>query len=247
MVWSISCSQICRMNHRSAFAILIAFISLMAASGMAASGSSEARSVTRSFEFPLYFEPNTGQAPPDIRFVARGPNYTIALGPEGATFGLIRPTHDAKAIARPTDILRMRLSNSKGAVSLTGSEKQKADSNYFIGSDPARWLHNVPQFGRVSYTSQQPDCLRRTQRPLQRHQHRPSSFPNHKRWSNVDRYQRESSQPARLVHSDRFHNVHKDSVSRRRQRRILQFELWRYLEQVWFRTSRRPGLPTSLQ
>ena len=39
---------------------------------------------------------------------------------------------------------------------ITGEAPQPSTSNYFVGNDPGKWLHSVPNFGRVRYTGVYP-------------------------------------------------------------------------------------------
>ncbi len=88
---------------------------------------------------PLRFEPNVGQAPLDVRFIARGPGYTMSLGDRDA------------ALALGTDVVRMNLAGAKGASAWSAEEKLPSVTHYYRGSDPKQWHENVPNFGRVKF------------------------------------------------------------------------------------------------
>ena len=112
---------------------------------------------------PLMFEPNQGQAnldPADVRakFVARGPSYGLFLGPEGAILSL-RSHAAAKGSTKRearVETLQMKLAGANPNASLSGADLLPGKSNYFLGSDPAKWHHNVPQFARVRYENVYP-------------------------------------------------------------------------------------------
>jgi hypothetical protein len=50
----------------------------------------------------------------------------------------------------------MKLDGANSAASVSGAEPLPGKSNYFIGNDPAKWSHNIPQFARVEYKSVYP-------------------------------------------------------------------------------------------
>ena len=45
----------------------------------------------------------------------------------------------------------MKLAGANPNASLTGADLLPGKSNYFLGNDPAKWRHGVPQFARVRY------------------------------------------------------------------------------------------------
>ena len=123
--------------------------------------SSNVRPFSRAAKLPLYFEPNLGQAPASIRFLARGSDSSLALFPDGAILalhsrGLNSDGHGSRHTSSPrgtasSTFLRMRLLDANRSVSLAGDQALPGRSNYFIGSDPHQWRTNIPQFGRVHY------------------------------------------------------------------------------------------------
>jgi uncharacterized protein (TIGR03437 family) len=92
-------------------------------------------------QHPLSFEPNRGQAPARVRYLATGSAYTLYLG------------SDETVLATPGQSpLRTRLSGANPAARMTGQDPQASTSNYFVGSDPRNWQTSVPNYGRVRYT-----------------------------------------------------------------------------------------------
>ena len=109
---------------------------------------------------PLVFEPNQGQAnldPADAhaRFLTHGTGYSLVLGSDGAILSLASRTDAKKSAAVRSETFQMKIG---GAVSarLTATDKLPGKSNYFIGSDPAKWRTGIPQFGRVQYENLYP-------------------------------------------------------------------------------------------
>ncbi len=106
-----------------------------------------------SVSMPLFFEPNRGQTDPQVKFLARGSGYGIFLTADEAVLKLQSATRGSQASA--PSVIRMRLEGANaGAVS--GRDQLPGKSNYFIGNDPSRWHHGIPQFAQVEYTAVYP-------------------------------------------------------------------------------------------
>lgn len=109
---------------------------------------------------PVRFEPNLGQAPAEVRFVAHGPRFTAALTASEFTVvvaNLREPSHealDAEGIP-PEDVeppvlaagLRLRGGNWAGAIDV-GPQLPGA-SNYLKG-ERSSWVRSVPGFESLS-------------------------------------------------------------------------------------------------
>jgi len=103
---------------------------------------------------PLLFEPNVGQmnlsqSQSGIKFVARGSGYSLFLDSAGATLAL-RAQSGPGSILR-SESVRMKLAGANPSAHITGTDLLPGKSNYFLGSDPAKWRSDIPQFSRVSY------------------------------------------------------------------------------------------------
>jgi Beta-propeller repeat/Cep192 domain 4/Abnormal spindle-like microcephaly-assoc'd, ASPM-SPD-2-Hydin len=108
---------------------------------------------------PLTFEANQGQADPQVKFVSRGPGYTVLLTTGGLVLSL-RPVEtqidlqssDLKGPSKlppPAATLQLKLVGSARNPTVVGEDPQPGKVNYFIGNDPAKWRTNIPTFGRV--------------------------------------------------------------------------------------------------
>ena len=113
------------------------------------------RAVSLLSGLPLIFEPNQGQAnlnPVDARarFIARGPNFALFLGSEGAILNLpsSKPEH--------AKILHMKLSGSNPQATIAAADPLPGKSNYLLGNRRSQWRTNVPQFARVRYQNVYP-------------------------------------------------------------------------------------------
>jgi hypothetical protein len=94
---------------------------------------------------PLAFEPNTGQASAEVRYVSRGTRYRIALTPTEARF-----TAPLGSAGEPAT-LRLRLTGHVRHSALTAEDELPGRVHYFVGRDPAKWRRNVPTYRRVVY------------------------------------------------------------------------------------------------
>jgi uncharacterized repeat protein (TIGR01451 family) len=133
----------------------------------AALDSSRAKSLLAGL--PLMFEPNQGQAnldPADARakFLARGAGYGLFLGTDGAILTLSVADAQKSASTRspfqraahetvPSHLesVQMKLAGANPNANLAGADQFPGKSSYFIGSDAAKWRHDIPQFARVRY------------------------------------------------------------------------------------------------
>jgi hypothetical protein len=92
-------------------------------------------------QLPLTFEPNRGQAPEAVRYLAQRSGYTVHLMETEAVLYL------ESASAR--NVLRARLEGANPAALMRGLEPLRSTSNYLIGNDPRKWHRAIPHFGRV--------------------------------------------------------------------------------------------------
>jgi hypothetical protein len=100
----------------------------------------------RSYVLPLSFEANQGQVDPQVKYLARGPGYTLFLTPGAAVLGL-RSEGEGKSTAW----LRLDLQGAATKPAITGEEQLPGQTHYFVGNDPAQWRSNIPTFARVRY------------------------------------------------------------------------------------------------
>jgi hypothetical protein len=92
-----------------------------------------------SMQVPAYFEPNEGQFPAAVNFVARMPGYTAWFTRKELILSAGDPKHQAK--------LRMQLVGGGGE--LIGEDRLPGKVNYFVGSDSTKWHRGVPIYGRI--------------------------------------------------------------------------------------------------
>ncbi len=118
------------------------------------------KSPAKTISLPLFFEPNQGQTAPQVKFLARGAGYGLFLTADEAVLSLHRPSPVPRPATAPrpapSSVIRMKLDGANSAARVSGEEPLPGKSNYFIGNDPAKWRHNIPQFARVEYKSVYP-------------------------------------------------------------------------------------------
>ncbi|MGH9721154.1 MAG: hypothetical protein ACRD8O_13145, partial [Bryobacteraceae bacterium] len=88
-------------------------------------------------EVPLYFEPNIGQAPPDVRYLARGGGVTLFI------------TARDTLLATQSGAVRLRMHGARPART-EGLDPLFGVSNYFRGNDRSKWRTGIPHYARVA-------------------------------------------------------------------------------------------------
>lgn len=111
------------------------------------------------------FEPNVGQAPPEVAFIARAGGFTLLLGAAGATLAPCAPARPSapegwqRGSARrgttqeqaPAAPLRVSWLGAVVGTEPRGESELPGRVNYFRGADPSQWRTGVPTFARVRY------------------------------------------------------------------------------------------------
>jgi uncharacterized repeat protein (TIGR01451 family) len=105
-------------------------------------------------KLPLIFEPNQGQADPDVKFLARGAGYSLFLDPTSAALAF--QTAPVSHSGSNEHLVRMKLVGANPAAATAGTDPLPGKSNYLIGNDPHQWHSGVPQFAAVHYTNVYP-------------------------------------------------------------------------------------------
>jgi hypothetical protein len=114
-------------------------------------------------KIPLTFERNDGQTDSQVKFLSRGPGYTLFLTERSAVLAIKPGSPEAKTTPAKADmtarktadtkfsLLRVDLAGSKRPRRIEGEDLQGSVSNYFIGKDKAKWRSAVANYGRVKY------------------------------------------------------------------------------------------------
>jgi len=130
-------------------------------------GKPDATTRTRISEtygkLPLSFEANQGQTDPQVKYLARGPGYTLFVTPTETVLSLRTEGSGLRTEARAAghqteqtgsprrDVVRMKLVGGNANSQITGLDQLQGKSNYFIGNDPKKWRTGIPHYGKVRY------------------------------------------------------------------------------------------------
>jgi len=110
-------------------------------------------------KLPIRFEPNVGQAPADVRYLAHEAGYSIALTEKGAILDLApAPSGKSRPKLRhpgigPTELwtVKVGLVDANRHPQMLAERRQSSFSNYFIGRDASKWQSNVANYAAVRY------------------------------------------------------------------------------------------------
>jgi hypothetical protein len=97
---------------------------------------------------PQSFEANLGQTAPEVRFVSRGPGYTLFLTPSEAVTTL--------RSAGGSAIVRMRFAGARTAPAMEGLDQLPGKIHYARGHDRGGRRTNIPSYAKVAYRAAYP-------------------------------------------------------------------------------------------
>jgi hypothetical protein len=140
------------------------------AAAVSPSGLSSGAVSARPARIPLRFEPNAGQAAADVKYVARGPRYTLFLTATDAVMQLAAPqvsTSSADSVPAKEGVrvapevstvatVRLHLAGANPAPAILPSGKQPGVSHYYIGNDPSKWRTNISNYSQLTYSGVYP-------------------------------------------------------------------------------------------
>jgi hypothetical protein len=131
----------------------IAGLTLLVLAGVCTAGLSAREEATHSAagavssSLPLSFEPNRGQSEDGVQFVARGPGYAVYLSEDGLSFRFSSAS-EISGGTKPS--LAIRLAGQKRSKAhMLGMDERPSKSSYYSGSDPKKWVTDIPNFSRV--------------------------------------------------------------------------------------------------
>jgi hypothetical protein len=120
-----------------------------------ASSSQKARLQETYGKLPLSFEANHGQTDSQVKFLSRGPGFTLFLKPTEAVL-VFRPAPSALPTGGTQPVVRMQLLGANPSAPMKGLVQLPGRANYFIGNDPHRWRTNLPTYAKVKYEAAYP-------------------------------------------------------------------------------------------
>jgi len=113
---------------------------------------------THQAKIPLSFEANQGQTDAAVRFVSRGPGYSMFLTQDEVVLNLERQqkTSLAPAATSSVDTLWMKLLGANPGAEIRGTDRLQGVVSYFIGNDSKKWHAGIATYARVSYAQVYP-------------------------------------------------------------------------------------------
>ncbi len=156
-------SQLTRLNPFPRPLVAVA-LGLMICPALAAAATDQTKLEQDYGKLPLSLEASQGQSDAQVKFLARGPGYTLFLTPTEAVLSLKKPQPQRKAareIPAPSEpagrtVLRMRLVGANPAPQISGREVLPGKVNYLKGQDPAHWHTEIPTYAKVAYAQVYP-------------------------------------------------------------------------------------------
>ncbi len=107
-------------------------------------------------QIPLAFEVNEGQTDPAVKYLSRGPGYSLFLTPQEAVLSLTKfpqTNKNASQASKPTNsVLRMEFVGANADSNIMGSDRLTGKSRYYRGNNPKQWRSDVSQFKAVQYS-----------------------------------------------------------------------------------------------
>jgi hypothetical protein len=113
---------------------------------------------------PITFEPNVGQTDSRVKFLGRGKGLTVFLTQDEIALQVgqsksseANPLNSRAfgAELSPDGAVTLRIAGNSG-FEWKGSDKLRAETNYFVGNDPKKWHTRVPHFARAEASSVSP-------------------------------------------------------------------------------------------
>jgi hypothetical protein len=113
-------------------------------------------------KLPLSFEPNQGQTDHRVKFLTRGPGYTVFLTATEAVLRLSKydkgteSKEGENARTSEQSTLRMKLLGARSTAQIAGESPLQGKSNYLVGNDRKQWHTDIPTFSKVRYSAVYP-------------------------------------------------------------------------------------------
>jgi hypothetical protein len=116
---------------------------------------------------PLSFETNQGQTDPSVQFISQGDGYTLFLKRDEAVLALYKTEAHEQQAREPrwvhrnserfgsqqtVELVHVSMKGTNPHTSIEPLNALPGTSNYFIGSDPKKWITGVSTYERVKYS-----------------------------------------------------------------------------------------------
>jgi hypothetical protein len=130
-------------------------------------GSVTSRSLLSHNGWPLFFEAAPIQNDGSTRFLARGPNYQLVLGPAEVNFmlrkpvlappeGSVRRDESIRVRSASARDVRMVFARANSRATISGSEEMEGKINYLVGNAPDQWRAQISMFAKVKVSALYP-------------------------------------------------------------------------------------------
>ena len=100
-------------------------------------GASSPQPAASIASLPLSFEPNRGQAPPSIRYLARARGGSVGIRSNELLLSLRGAS------------MRLRMLGANPRATLDPADELPGKVNYLYGNDPSKWLTGLPTYARL--------------------------------------------------------------------------------------------------
>ncbi len=119
--------------------------------GSPASVAVRVRTASNFAKLPLSFEENRGQTDARVKFLSRGPGYTLFLTNKGAAFAFPSRPGGASGSAQQPVALRLRFNHAYAGVQIAGQDELPGKTNYFPSGNRSTWHTGIPNHSSVAY------------------------------------------------------------------------------------------------
>ncbi len=102
----------------------------------------------------MQFEANAGQTADQVKFLSRGPGYTLFLTPTQAILSLRSGGKEVRGAS--VAALRMSLVDANPQPQGEGLDELPGTVNYFLGADPKQWRAGIRTFGKIKFSEVYP-------------------------------------------------------------------------------------------
>ncbi len=134
-----------------AIVILIVVLVVSIAPGGVSAQSDDAAIEQIYGQLPLRFEANLGQVDPAVKFISRGPGYSMYLTEQGfvLALGAVEEAAAEETGTQPPAVVQMFLGGAASPHQVTGLRELAGHSHYLLG-DRREWVVDVPNYEQVN-------------------------------------------------------------------------------------------------
>ena len=99
---------------------------------------------------PVRFESNLGQAATGARFIAHGQDFSAQIFDDGVALRrTVRAQADPSSTIPSSAEARLRFVGARTPKAFDARERAEGTTNYMVGTDASKWLHDVPSYRQL--------------------------------------------------------------------------------------------------